>query len=72
MELLPASDTEIHIQTRRVVEGMYEVSHGDGLRWRVYTPSFIEIGLGIRKLVAAYTGTQQHCDLINQTNFVYY
>jgi hypothetical protein len=49
----------LHIQTHRLMKGIYEVTVEMVLGAMGYIPSFIKIGLGIQKLMMG-GGTQRH------------
>jgi hypothetical protein len=42
----------IHMQTHRLMEGIYEVSLEMSSGAMIYIPSFIKVGSGIQKLIA--------------------
>jgi hypothetical protein len=59
IEQLPCNNTEMHIETHRLMEGFmkYAVEMGSGAM--IYIPSFINIGSGIQKLMGGgYTEKQ--------------
>jgi hypothetical protein len=49
----------MHIQTQRLMGGIYEVAVEMGLGAMMHIPSFIKIGSGIQKLVG---GIHRHID----------
>jgi hypothetical protein len=53
-EPLPSNDRGIHIQTHRLMGGIYEARRCGELRCHDI-PSFIQIGSGIQKLIGGYT-----------------
>jgi hypothetical protein len=50
---------EIHIQTRRLMGGIYEVAAETCSIAMIYIPNFIKIGSGIQKLIR---GIHRHID----------
>jgi hypothetical protein len=55
---LPSNNRGMHIQTHRLMGGIYEVRCCDGLRCHIYTAIFIKIGSAIQKLIGRKTDTQ--------------
>jgi hypothetical protein len=58
---LPSNDRRTHIQTHRLMGGIYEVHHPDGLGCHMYdyVPSFMKTGPGVQKLTG---GIHRHTE----------
>jgi hypothetical protein len=53
------------VQAHRMVKGIYEVRHREGLRFMIYIPSLIKIGSAIQKLIG---WVHKHADSMEADN----
>jgi hypothetical protein len=69
-ETLLSNDKRIHIQTHRLMGGIFNEAVEMGPGAVIHLPSFIKIGSGIQKLIGGIHRHRQQRDLISLLYFI--